>query len=114
MTRFPTPTGRLRPRLWLTLAAALALGAFAGDADAQEWGRFYHYPHSYFPQNFRESFESSDFPTPYGYPAYPQRYAFPPFFRKDLYYPYLKVNRPGGIAPYHGYHQGNHYILDVF
>jgi hypothetical protein len=43
---------------------------------------------------------------------YPQYMAFPPYFRKDLHYPYLKHRKPGGSQMRH--HQGLHYILDVF
>ncbi len=102
-----------RPALAAVCAVLLA-GVLAGSADANEWGRFYHYPYSYYPQNFRPSFESDDYAMPYGYPAYPQRLAFPPYFRTDLYYPYLKEAVPGGTAPHRGWHQGNHFVLDVF
>jgi hypothetical protein len=96
---------------------ALALGAIAflgnaGTASANDWGRFYHYPYSYMPFNYRKPFDSKDFDTQYGYPAYPQYMSFPPYYRKDLYYPYLKQMKPGNRPLRH--YQGNHYVLDVF
>jgi hypothetical protein len=94
----------------LTLGA-LALAA-APNASAQDWGRFYHYPYSYFPVNYRKPFASQDFDMQYGYPRYPMYMAFPPYFRKDLYYPYHGHMRPGNNPKRH--YQGLHYILDVF
>ena len=103
-------------RLLRTWIMAVVVGAtfFGGvvPAGATDWGRFYHYPYSYFPQNYRRPFRSRDFDTKYGYPQYPMYMAFPPYFRKDLYYPYLQHNHPGGSRK--SRHQGNHYILDVF
>jgi hypothetical protein len=94
------------------LAAALAFVA-AGAASANDWGRFYHYPYSYTPFNYRKPFDSRDFDVSrYGYPMYPQYMAFPPYYRTDLYYPYLKQMRPGN-KPLQ-YLQGNHFNLDIF
>lgn len=92
--------------------AVLAMAAFAGSAKAEDWGRFYHYPHSYFPINYRKPFKSSDYDTRYGYPMYPQYQAMPPYFRKDLYYDYHRFMKPGNNPKHH--YQGNHFILDVF
>ena len=103
MRRFRQGTGVL-----ITLCVLLV----ANVANATDWGRFYHYPYSYFPQNYRKPFRSQDFSTPYGYPAYPQYMAFPPYYRTDLYYPYHQHTKPGNNPKAH--YQGNHYILDVF
>lgn len=92
--------------------AGLALLLLASSAQANDWGRFYHYPYSYFPQNYLKPFRSQDYMTPYGYPMYPAVHAFPPYFRKDLYYPYLNVWKPGNNPC--KYYQGNHHVLDVF
>jgi hypothetical protein len=98
------------------LVVALTLGAMvltaAPQARAEDWGRFYHYPYSYFPVNYRKPFESADFDLKYGYPQYPMYMAFPPYYRKDLYYPYLKLMKPGNHPKRH--YQGLHYVLDVF
>lgn len=100
----------LRLKRWIVaLVAGMAL---AGSAEAAEWGRFYHYPYSYFPQNYRRPFRSRDFDTRNGYPMYPAYMAFPPYFRKDLYYPFLQDREPGNNRS--GRHQGLHYTLDVF
>ena len=99
-------------RLMLTLALGIAFLGLAAPAQATDWGRFYHYPYSYFPQNFRKPFRSQDFDTRYGYPMYPAYMAFPPYYRKDLYYPYLPLRKPGNHPNKH--YQGNHYTLDVF
>jgi hypothetical protein len=97
-----------------TMTAALVLGALAtaGAAQANDWGRFYHYPYSPYPVQYRQPFRSADFNGQYGYPAYPQYMAFPPYYRKDLYYDYLKFRKPGNNPKLR--YQGNHFILDVF
>lgn len=114
------PTHRLgedrtlrRTRQWILAIAIAAVGlGTTGKAGATEWGRFYHYPYSYFPQNYQKPFRSSDFDTRYGYPMYPMYMAFPPYYRKDLYYPYLKLRKPGNNPKYH--YQGTHFALDIF
>lgn len=104
--------GLFRKIVLLGVLGAMMLGS-ASQAQANDWGRFYHYPYSYFPQNFRKPFRSRDFSTsPQGYPMYPQYMAFPPYFRKDLYYPYMRHQRAGNNWVSH--YQGNHYQLDVF
>lgn len=94
--------------MWALVAGLM----MAGSAAAEDWGRFYHYPYSYYPLNFRAPYRSADFDTRLGYPHHPQYMAFPPYYRKDLYYPYLQHRKPGGSI--HSHTQGNHYILDVF
>jgi hypothetical protein len=98
------------------LVVALALGAMSfaevPAAKAEDWGRFYHYPYSYFPFNYRKPFASEDFDLRYGYPMYPQYMAHPPYFRKDLYYPFHTHMKGGNNVKAH--HQGLHYTLDVF
>lgn len=94
--------------LWAMLGILMA----SAGAQATDWGRFYHYPYSYFPGNYRQPFRSQDFDTRYGYPMYPAYMAFPPYFRTDLYYPYHRHMKPGNNPK--SYYQGNHFILDVF
>jgi hypothetical protein len=90
---------------------AMTLGA-APAAKAEDWGRFYHYPYSYTPFNYRKPFASQDFDLRYGYPMYPQYMANPPYFRKDLWYPFHKHMKWGNNQKAH--YQGLHYVLDVF
>lgn len=94
------------------LGLVTAVCALEGTCNAADWGRFYHYPYSYFPHVYRRPFASRDFDTPHGYPMYPAYMAFPPYFRKDLYYPYLQHREIGGSKKSH--HMGMHYTLDVF
>lgn len=104
-------------RTVLAVLCALSLGlVFADQADAQQaygrqwgysqnsrdWERFYHYPYVWYPQNF------------YG----------PDYYRSrpDLYFRYPQEMRiPVYNAGWHNYypagrryHQGHHFILDVF
>jgi hypothetical protein len=98
---------------WLMGAvAALALLGSGSEAQATEWGRFYHYPYSYTPFNYRKPYRSQDFDTRLGYPMHPMYLAFPPYYRTDLYYPYLKLRKPGNHPK--RYYQGVHYALDIF
>lgn len=98
----------------LAMATCLVLGVAASEVSATDWSRFYHYPYSYFPQNYRAPYQSADFDTgTQGYPSYPANMAFPPYYRTDLYYPYWHGHyKPGGTRK--SRYQGNHYILDVF
>ena len=67
-----------------------------------DWDRFYHYPYVYYPQNFwgNEYYKSADSL----YYRYPAEMRIPVYNRKwHNYYPNC---RP--------YHQGHHFILDVF
>jgi hypothetical protein len=104
--------GDTMQRIRKTLTAMGLFLFLTASAAAEDWGRFYHYPYSYFPVDYRRSFRSADFNGPYGYPAYPMYMAFPPYFRKDLFYPYHRQNKPGNNVKFHS--QGNHYVLDVF
>lgn len=98
----------------LALLASIVIMGLADGAQAEDWGRFYHYPYSYYPVNFRQPFRSRDFDTSRtGYPAYPAYMGFPPYYRKDLFYPYMTPLRMPGNKP-HMHHQGNHYVLDIF
>lgn len=69
--------------------------------DAQDWGRFYHYPYVYYPQSFRslDQYKSAD----------------------SLYYRY---DRPMQVPTYNPYwqnyypvprrfHEGSHFVLDI-
>ena len=71
-------------------------------AGSQDWERFYHYPYVYYPQNFygSEYYRSSNSL----YHRYPQEMRIPVYNRNwQNYYP---SPRP--------YHQGHHFVLDVF
>lgn len=94
------------------MAVLVVLAWAASVASAEDWGRYYHYPYSYYPQNYLRPFRSQDFNGKYGYPMYPAYMAFPPYFRRDLYYPYLNNLKPGNNPC--KYYQGNHHVLDVF
>ena len=102
----------IRRMILALVVGGMAVAAVPSNASAEDWGRFYHYPYSYFPYNYRKPFGSKDFDLKYGYPMYPMYMSFPPYYRKDLYYPYLKHRTPGGSVKSHW--QGNHFILDVF
>lgn len=97
---------------WMAGLAMIMMMGSVNVASAEDWGRFYHYPYSYFPQNYRRPYRSQDFDTRHGYPSHPAYMAFPPYFRTDLYYPYHRHMKPGNNPK--SYYQGNHYILDVF
>jgi hypothetical protein len=100
----------------LLAAAAFAVLAARSEAQAQQaygrqwgqtystqdWNRFYHYPYVYYPQNFWGSdyYRSSDnlyyrYPPEMQIPVYNNRW--------QNYYPVPQR-----------YHQGHHFILDIF
>ena len=92
----------------LMLMAMLAAGSLVNPsaADAQtgvgqptDWGRFYHYPYVYYPDNFKrpESYDSL-------------YYRYPPNRRIPVYNKMWHNSYPSP-APYH---KGHHFILDVF
>jgi hypothetical protein len=100
------------------LFAVLALGLFGVAADtaqagafgrqwgasqnAREWDRFYHYPYTYYPQNYWSSdyYKSSDSL----YFRYPPEMRIP-VYNRSWHNEYPQARR---------YHQGHHFILDVF
>lgn len=90
----------------LTSDQALAQQAFgrqwAGTYTTQDWNRFYHYPYVYYPQNFwtQDYFRSAEDL----YFRYPPEMRIPVYNRKWFNY-YPEPRR---------YHQGHHFILDVF
>lgn len=106
-------------RLLLSLACAAGLLVLCGatEANAQErafgrhwghtynthdWERFYHYPYVYYPQNFwgNEYYRSAESL----YYRYPEEMRIPVYNKKwQNYYPQTRR-----------YHQGHHFILDVF
>lgn len=68
----------------------------------QDWNRFYHYPYVYYPQNFwsADYYRSSE----HLYYRYPQEMRIPVYNKNwQNYYPSGRK-----------YHQGHHFILDVF
>jgi len=75
---------------------------WAGTYNTIDWNRFYHYPYVYYPQNFwgQEYYRSAD----------DLYYRYPPEMRVPVYnrnnYNYYPQPRP--------YHQGAHFMLDVF
>ena len=92
----------------LVLCAALIASGVASpnSADAQwgvgqapDWGRFYHYPYVYYPENFSR---------PQQYDSLYYRYPINrriPVYNKNWYNPYMEP------MPYY---KGHHFILDVF
>jgi len=86
----------------------------------QDWNRLYHYPYVYYPQNFwgQDYYRSSEdlyfrYPTEMRVPVYNQTW--------HNYYPQHRENAPyrqHQVCPkyYSGikFHQGHHFILDVF
>lgn len=75
---------------------------WGGQYSLRDWERFYHYPYVYYPQNYygNEYYRSSESL----YYRYPQEMRIP-VYNKD-WYNYYPSNRR--------YHQGHHFILDVF
>ena len=103
--------------LFVLLLAAVALTAFSPDEaqaqqaygrqwgasyNTQDWNRLYHYPYVYYPQNFwgSEYYRSSEDM----YFRYPPEMRIPVYNRQwHNYYPQARR-----------YHQGHHFMLDVF
>jgi len=79
-----------------------AYGRMWGQAGFRDWNRFYHYPYVYYPQNFwgQEYFRSSDSMV----------HRYPPEMRIPVYNKKWHNYYPSGRR----YHQGHHFILDVF
>lgn len=76
--------------------------AWGNRYSIHDWDRFYHYPYVYYPQNFwgNEYYRSAEDL----YYRYPQEMRIPVYNRKwQNYYPQSRR-----------YHQGHHFILDVF
>jgi len=75
---------------------------WGASAATPDWNRFYHYPYVFYPQNFyADSYMQSANDL---YHRYPQEMRVPVYNRSwQNYYP--KARR---------YHQGHHFILDVF
>jgi hypothetical protein len=103
--------------LALGLAVALFIVFSATEASAQErafsrvwggqygrtdWERFYHYPYVWYPQNFwgNEYYRSSE----------DLYFRYPPEMRVPVYNRQWHNYYPEGRR----YHQGHHFILDVF
>ena len=83
--------------------AQQAFGRVWGQGQTvQDWRRFYHYPYVYYPKNFwgNEYFRSANDL----YYRYPREMRIPVYNRKwQNYYPQERI-----------YHQGHHFILDIF
>ncbi len=84
-------------------AEARAYGRqWGGIYSNRDWERFYHYPYVYYPHNYwgQEYFKSSDSL----YYRYPNEMRIPVYNKKwHNFYPSC---RP--------YHQGHHFVLDIF
>jgi hypothetical protein len=84
--------------------------------NTQDWERFYHYPYTYYPQNFwgGEYYRSSE----------DLYYRYPPEMRIPVYNKGWHNYYPAGRSFQNGrmfhremglkYHRGHHFILDVF
>ncbi|TWU45247.1 hypothetical protein Q31b_04180 [Novipirellula aureliae] len=75
---------------------------WGGQPGPRDWNRFYHYPYVYYPQNFysQEYFQSNGSM----YQRYPQEMQIP-VYNKNWHNYYPSSRR---------FHQGHHFILDVF
>ncbi|NUQ62268.1 MAG: calmodulin-binding protein [Pirellulales bacterium] len=105
-----------RTLLVLLLAAAFQAVICVSEASAQQafdrqwgrtystqdWNRFYHYPYVYYPQNFwsADYYRSSE----------DLYYRYPPEMRIPVYNKNWQNYYPASRK----YHQGHHFILDVF
>jgi hypothetical protein len=92
--------------------------------NTQDWNRMYHYPYVYYPQNFwgRDYYRSSEdlyfrYPPEMRIPVYHKQWQnFYPTHRQDptimqhQIFPFFCGERHTGNR----YHQGHHYIADVF
>ena len=113
------PGGKLmvqRTILLLLCAAAIVAVFTATNAQAeqaynrqwgssyttQDWNRFYHYPYVYYPQNFWGADQSRSRDNLY--------YRYPTQMRTPIYNRQWHNYYPQGRR----YHQGHHFILDVF
>jgi len=70
--------------------------------NTQDWNRLYHYPYVYYPQNFwaTDYYRSSESL----YYRYPPEMCIPVYNKQwQNYYPQKRA-----------YHQGHHFVLDVF
>ncbi len=76
--------------------------SWGSDYNNQDWGRFYHYPYTYYPHNYwgQEYFKSANSL----YYRYPKEMRIPVYNKK--WHNYYPSSRP--------YHSGHHFILDVF
>lgn len=77
-------------------------GSWGKNYNSQDWNRFYHYPYIYYPHNFypAEYYRSAD----NLYRRYPKEMRVPIYDKKN--YNYHAEPKP--------YHEGFHYIIDVF
>ncbi|MDO4585223.1 MAG: calmodulin-binding protein [Planctomycetia bacterium] len=77
-------------------------GSWGKNYSSQDWNRFYHYPYIYYPHNFypAEYYRSAD----NLYRRYPKEMRIPIYDKKN--YNYYAEPKP--------YHQGFHYLIDVF
>ena len=91
---------------WLSAQECQAQQAFGRQwghsYNTQDWGRFYHYPYTYYPQNFWSSdyYRSSE----------SLYYRYPPEMRIPIYNRAWHNEYPQERR----YHSGHHFILDTF
>ena len=116
--RFQGGKSMIRRTMLVLLCAAVVIALFCVVSDAQaqqaygrqwgrsyntqDWNRLYHYPYVYYPQNFWgiDYYRSSESL----YYRYPPEMRIPVYNRKwQNYYPQGRK-----------YHQGHHFVLDVF
>ena len=76
--------------------------SWSRNVSTRDWERFYHYPYVYYPQNYwgNEYFRSAESL----YHRYPAEMRIPVYNKK--WHNFYPSKRP--------YHQGHHFILDVF
>ncbi|MCD4728845.1 MAG: calmodulin-binding protein [Pirellulales bacterium] len=129
----------IRRIVFVLLAAAFIASVFCvADAQAQQsygrqwghsystqdWNRMYHYPYVYYPQNFwgADYYRSSEdlyhrYPPEMRTPVYHKQWQnyYPqhrgdPRSKQHQFFPMFTGQRHSGVR----YHQGHHFIADVF
>lgn len=85
-----------------TSAQTMQNRTWAGTYNTQDWNRFYHYPYVYYPQNFwgQSYYRSSN----------DLYYRYPPEMRIPVY----NTNNYNYYPSTRMYHQGSHFMVDVF
>lgn len=105
MTSTLLPRGLVTRVLPLLLVAVAFVSAgqveAAGEGQPADWDRFYHYPYVYYPHNFQQQVNRS---YDHLYYRYDQERRIPVY--NTGWHNFYPSKRP--------YHQGHHFILDVF
>ena len=99
---FANDASAQRVRRGIGMFGPVASGTWGKNYNTQDWNRFYHYPYIYYPQNY--------YPAEYYRSADNMYYRYPPEMRIPIYdkknFNYYAEPKP--------YHDGFHYIMDIF